>query len=307
MTNNSTLSFPLLDGTRIPWLGWGNGTGDASKTAIESGKLALENGIHHLDTAQNYNNEQETGEAIRQSSIPREEVYVTSKLSGLPRRVHVPFDEIRSSIQGSLDKLGLIPNLYLIHSPYVAERGNLKAVWQILENLKDEGKLHSIGVSNFRPQDLEAILDGAKYKPVVNQIEYHPYVLTHLEPLLALHKQHGILTQSFGALTPLLRHPTGGPLKPILERIAARIAQDTGKPIDAAIVLLLWTRAQGVCVVTASGNPERIKRLGEVAVMPDLLTEDEVDEISRVGRGIQFRYYNGQMEEDFPLPDLPSQ
>lgn len=74
------------------------------------------------------------------------------------------------SVQGSLDRLGFVPDLYLIHNPYVAKPGELKAMWKILEDLKDQGKLRSIGVSNFRPQDLEAILDGAKYKPVVNQV-----------------------------------------------------------------------------------------------------------------------------------------
>ena len=75
-----------------------------------------------------------------------------------------------SLIQGSLDKIGFVPNLFLIHSPFVAEGGDLKKLWKIFEDLKDQGKLRSIGVSNFRPQDLEAILDGAKYKPVVNQV-----------------------------------------------------------------------------------------------------------------------------------------
>lgn len=72
-------SFRLLDGTSIPWLAWGNGTGQAKKDAIESGKLALEAGIRHIDTAQLYENEEETGAAISKSSVPREEVYVTSK------------------------------------------------------------------------------------------------------------------------------------------------------------------------------------------------------------------------------------
>ena len=91
-------------------------------------------------------------------------------MSGRPRRAPIPFDEVMSLIQGSLDKIGFVPNLFLIHSPFVAEGGDLKKLWKIFEDLKDQGKLRSIGVSNFRPQDLEAILDGAKYKPVINQV-----------------------------------------------------------------------------------------------------------------------------------------
>ena len=79
MSPTSVQSFTLLDGTSIPWLGWGNGTGAASKTAIESGKIALESGILHLDTAQIYHNEKETGEAIEVAGVKREDVYVTSK------------------------------------------------------------------------------------------------------------------------------------------------------------------------------------------------------------------------------------
>lgn len=75
-------------------------------------------------------------------------------------------------MQESLDRLGFVPDLYLIHNPYVAEPGHLKALWALFEALKDEGKLKSIGVSNFRPQDLEVILEGAKYKPVVNQVRF---------------------------------------------------------------------------------------------------------------------------------------
>ena len=79
-------------------------------------------------------------------------------------------NKVRQSVESSVEKLGFIPDLFLIHNPFVASPGELKALWQIFEALKDEGKLKSIGVSNFRVQDLEAVLDGAKHKPVVNQV-----------------------------------------------------------------------------------------------------------------------------------------
>jgi len=116
-------------------------------------------------------------------------------------------------------------------------------------------------------------------------------VLAHLEPLLDIQAKHGIVTQAYGALTPLLRHPTGGPLKPILNRIAERISTTTETEVDASTVLILWTRAQGVVVVTASGNPDRIKGLGKIATLPDLLTKEEIDEITAVGKKIHYRYY----------------
>lgn len=188
--------------------------------------------------------------------------------------------------------------------------------------MKDSGELTaSLGVSNFRPQDFEALLPVAKYKPVVNQLEYHPFVLTHLDPILKIQQvrirlgarwgwaelfadlpslsslqpsasqEHGILTEAYGPLSPLIRHSTGGgPLKPILNRIAHRVSSVTGRDVDAAAVLLLWTRAKGVIAVTASGNEERIHKLAAVQTLPDL-TEEEVQEIEEVGRKIYFRAY----------------
>ncbi|KAF8161648.1 conjugated polyketone reductase C1 [Crassisporium funariophilum] len=289
-------AFQLLDGTSIPWIAWGTWIGDDSKDAGRFAKLALASGIRHIDTAQSYSNEKETGDAIQQSSVSQKDIYLASKSEFSPntkdnKEVPVPLSEVAASVESSINRLGFIPNLYLMHNPFVAHNGELKAVWKVLEDLKSEGKLHSIGVSNFRPQDLEEILDGAKYKPVVNQLEYHPYTLAHLELVLALQAKHGIVTESYGALTPVVRHPTGGPLKPVLERIAQRISKITGKEIDSSIVLLLWVRAQGVVAVTTSANPDRINSLGEIATLPNLLEQSEVDEITTVGKSIHYRYY----------------
>ncbi|KAG7445655.1 Aldo/keto reductase [Guyanagaster necrorhizus] len=311
-------SIPLLDGAQIPWLGWGNGSGDARKTALESGSEALRVGIRHIDTAQNYRNEANTGEVIAKSGVGKEAVWVTSKISERSpspdskdtKDVPVPIAQVRASIDESLAKLGFIPDLFLIHNPYVAEDqdASLKKLWRILEDLKDEGKLKSIGVSNFRPQDLNLILEGARHKPVVNQLEYHPYVLAHLEPVLAIQKEHGIVTEAYGPLTPAIRHPTGGPLQPIL--IKASSAVDPGfisAPFDPSAVLLLWVRAMGVVAVTASGNKGRIRRLAEISYLPEgLLDPEEVQEISDVGKTVHWRYYTEHMEKDFPLPQLPT-
>ncbi|KAF5391183.1 hypothetical protein D9757_003126 [Collybiopsis confluens] len=224
------------------------------------------------------------------------------------KEVH-SINDVRAAVQESIKKLGFIPDLFLIHNPFIVAPEDLKQTWQILEEMKSSGEIKEIGVSNFRPQDLETILDGAKYKPVVNQIEFHPYLLTHLEPVLNIHAKHGIVTESYGPLTPLIRHPTGGPIKPILTRIAKRISgtsRDLSTPIDEAVVLLLWTRAVGVVAVTTSGNEARIKRLAQCFSLPsDLLTKAEVEEITNVGKTVHFRHYREHMETDFPLPNLP--
>ncbi|KAJ3746199.1 conjugated polyketone reductase C1 [Lentinula detonsa] len=116
---------------------------------------ALKAGLRHIDTAQNYLNEGAAGETVAKSGLSKDEVFVTSK------------HEVRSAIEES--KLGFNPDLFLIHSFDVVARSNLKKAWQILEQIKDAGELTEIGVSNFRPQDLELVLDGGKHKPTVNQ------------------------------------------------------------------------------------------------------------------------------------------
>ena len=146
--------------------------------------------------------------------------------------------------------------------------------------------------------------------------------MAHLAPLLDLQQKHGILTASYGPLTPTIRHPTGGPLKPVLHRIAARVSKALGKEVDANVVLLLWTRSQKVVAVTTSANDDRIKTLGEIETLPNLLTPEEIEEISDIGKTVHFRFYVSRlqsrfrppflmskktehMEKDFPLPDLP--
>jgi len=138
----------------------------------------------------------------------------------------------------------------------------------------------------------------------VNQLEYHPYLLTHLQPLLDLQASHKIVTQAYGPLTPVLRHP-GGPLKPVLAKIAKRVSADSGgKDVDEAQVLLLWTIQNNVVAITSSTREENLRKLVEVDGLVDL-TEEERKEIEEVGRKVHFRHYTEHMFEDFPTPDLP--
>lgn len=170
----------------------GNGSGNAKKTAVASTKSALENGITHLDTAQIYNTEEATMEAIKELGIRREDVYITSKIA----TPHGSDKEIRAGIEETLNRMGTVPDLYLIHNPMIGNEDRMVPTWKVMEAMKDEGKLKSIGVSNFRPQDFEKLLKVCKYKPVINQLEFHPMVLKHIEPVLAIHKEHGIVTES---------------------------------------------------------------------------------------------------------------
>jgi diketogulonate reductase-like aldo/keto reductase len=115
-------------------------------------------------------------------------------------------------------------------------------------------------------------------------LEYHPYVLNHLDPILKIQAEHNIVTEAYGPLTPILRHPTGGPLKPVLEKIAKRLN------VDAGTVLLLWTIQKGVVAVTTSSKAENLKKFADIQTKGEL-TDEEVEEIESVGRKVHFRGY----------------
>ncbi|WVF70607.1 hypothetical protein IAT40_005399 [Kwoniella sp. CBS 6097] len=299
-----TRTIKLSDGTSIPALGWGNGSGGLNGNndpAVEFGIEALKAGLRHIDTAELYKTEKATAEAIKKAGVDRKDVFITTKnKSATP-------EAVRAVVEERIAFLGGKPDLLLIHNPFVIEQGKIGQYWTLLEDLVHDGTLEgvSLGVSNFRPQDLEDVLKVARIKPVVNQFEFHPYVLTHLEPVLAIHAKHGIKIEAYGPLTPLLRHPTGGPIKPILERIAARIQKETGKQVDIANVLQLWTIQYGAVAVTTSTNAGRIKKLAEVDGLPNL-TSEEVKEIEEAGKKVHFRHYKEHMTKDFSEPDLPS-
>jgi len=301
-------TITLSDGKKIPGLGWGNGTGGInsnSQLSVDMGVVALKAGILHIDTAQSYSTEPETGKAVVESGIPREKIWITTKISG-GSGVKTTAASVKDNVETSIKKLGLIPDVILIHSPFVPEEGKIGEFWGYLEALVEDGTLKgcSLGLSNFRPQDIEEVMKVAKIKPVLNQVEYHPYLLAHLDRVTAVHEKYGIVAESYGPLTPLLRHPTGGPVKPVLTKIAERIAKETGKDVDAAGVLLLWTIQKGVVAVTASKNPENIKKMAAIEQLPDLTAED-MKEIETAGRKVHFMHYS-HMQKDYPAPDLPS-
>ena len=122
------------------------------------------------------------------------------------------------------------------------------------------------------------------------EIEYHPYLLTQYEDLNKLHAEHNITIQAYGPLSPLLRHPTGGPLRPVLERIAGRLSKETGKEVDEQMVLFLWTMGKGVVCVSASSTEKNIQKIALAQTLPDL-SEEEMQEIDRIGKTIHFRSY----------------
>lgn len=248
-------------------------------------------------------------EAIKELGIPREQCYITSKIA----TAHGSDAEIRAGIEETHQRMGTIPDLFLIHNPFIGHEDRIVPTWKVMEAMKDEGKLKSIGVSNFRPQDFEKILAECKHKPSVHQIEFHPLVLKHLEPVLAIHKEHNIITEAvslrtsqngrsaldantaiqYGPLTASLRFPKErkNPLEATLQKISERLTKEAGEEVNDHAVTLLWVKAKGGVAVTSSGNPENIKGLARISRLKVALTPEEVAEIDSIGSQYHFRYY----------------
>ncbi|KAG7447975.1 Aldo/keto reductase [Guyanagaster necrorhizus] len=253
-------SYTLNDGTIIPWVAFGTGTALYKQDATEAVRVAIENGVTHLDGAQMYENEDTLGAGIKASGKPRSELYVTTKLKGLAEG-----QTIKDTLVISLKKLGLeYVDLFLIHDPTSA-KGDLKGWWKQMEEVKKEGLTKSIGVSNFRVQDLKEVVQVATVIPAVNQ--FHPYVFKAAEPIYSYALEHKILIASYGGLVPIVRAP-GGPLDPVVGRIAERLKISPGQ------VYTKWLIQKGILVVTTSSKPARIVETLKTPDVADLTSED---------------------------------
>lgn len=165
------MKLKLNNGIEIPQIGVGTWTlrGEVAKNNV---CMALKAGFRHIDTAQMYENEEEVGQGIIDSEVAREEVFLATKVS--PPTMRNGADAVRNSIEESLQKLNTpYIDLLLIHWPV---KDCVKFTWEIMESYVKEGKIRSIGVSNFNPNHLEDLLSYAEIRPVINQIEVHPYM-----------------------------------------------------------------------------------------------------------------------------------
>ncbi|KAG1743755.1 NADP-dependent oxidoreductase domain-containing protein [Suillus paluster] len=269
-------TLTLNDGNQVPWIGFGTGTALYQQDAQSSVETAISNGFTHLDGAQMYENEESLGAAIKGSGAPRSTLFVTTKLHKLQ-----PGQTAKTALHVSLKKLGLeYVDLYLVHVPG-DHAGRLKEVWKSMEECKKEGLAKSIGVSNFEVAHFQEILEGAEFPPAVNQIEIHPYVWKSLQPVIALHKEHGIITSSYGGLSPLFRAP-GGPLDPVIEKIRARLESTRGQPVSIGHVLNKWLQQYGILVITTSSKAERMREYLDTANVPEL-TAEEIESIESAG------------------------
>ncbi|MBV9357237.1 MAG: aldo/keto reductase [Chloroflexi bacterium] len=269
-------SITLNNGTTIPQLGFGtlnvqpdrqDTRANAEKTAGIVG-LALQVGYRHIDTAQQYGTERGVGQAIAASGIPREEVYLTTKLGNANHRP----DDVRRSFDATLDKLGLEQvDLFLMHWPLpTLYDGDYVSTWSAMTALVAEGRLRSAGVSNFQPHHLERIIGETGIVPVVNQIEVHPGFTNG--DAVAASTRHGIVVEAWSPL---------GQGRILDDPVIARMAAAHGK--SPAQVMLRWHIQRGHIVIPKSVHRDRMAENFELFDFE--LSADEVASIDALDEG----------------------
>ncbi|EJT75716.1 hypothetical protein GGTG_05647 [Gaeumannomyces tritici R3-111a-1] len=257
----------LNSGHEMPLIGlgtWQSKPNEVTK-AVEH---ALRHGYRHIDAAACYGNEFEVGEGIRASGVPRSDIFITSKLWNT---FHRP-EDVEDALNQTLNDLGTdYLDLYLIHWPVsfkrpanprelfpLKENGEADVIdvpdsetWAVMEQLVEKGKIRAIGVSNFTRQRIERLLETAKIKPAVNQIEAHPYL--QQPELLKWSKEQGIVVQAYS--------PSGNNIydkpKPIDDPMVIEVAKQVGR--QPAQVLIQWAAQRGTVVLPKSVTPSRIE------------------------------------------------
>ncbi len=255
---------PLNNGVPMPWFGLGvfQIPDDAETETVT--RTALDLGYRSIDTAALYGNERGVGRAVRGCGVPREQLFVTTKVWNDDMRR----DRVEAAFDESLRRLGLdYVDLFLLHWPI---KGKLVASWRVLEKLHRAGKVRAIGVSNYMIPHLEELLAAAEIVPAVNQIEFHPYLQS--KPLVAFCRAKGIQMEAWSPLMQagaILRDPT-----------LARIAAAHGKTV--AQVVLRWDVQGGVVTIPKSVHAPR--QAENAGIFDFTLTDAEMAAIAALDR-----------------------
>ena len=274
------ISRTLNNGVTMPALGFGVFQTSPADT-IASVKAALADGYRLIDTAAIYGNERQVGEAIRESDVPRDELFVTTKLwfsDFGPTKTPAAFE-------ASLRRLGLdYVDLYLLHWPAPSTFDDSIAAYQAAEQLLTDGKVRAIGVSNFSADHLKRLLEQATTVPAVNQVEFHPYF--NNVTLQAADNGLGILTQAWSPIGGVTRYSAADPEHPhdpLHDPVITGLAEKYGK--SPSQVILRWHLDQGRAAVPKSKTPSRIAE--NLDVFDFQLNNDELAAIDALNTGIR--------------------
>ncbi|MEU5947859.1 aldo/keto reductase [Micromonospora sp. NPDC047465] len=264
---NAIPIISLNDGNTIPQLGFGVFQIDPKDT-VAAVRKALEAGYRHIDTAEMYGNEAEVGQAVRESGLDRDEVFVTSKLSNA---FHRP-DDARKAFESTLAALKMDHiDLFLIHWPLpTLYDGDFVSTWKTLAEFQRDGRARSIGVSNFQVPHLERLAAEADVVPAVNQVEVHPYFGN--EEVRAYGHRHNILTEAWSPIAQgkVLGDPT-----------VVDVAEQVGR--TPAQVVLRWHVQRGDIIFPKSTTPERIEE--NVRIFDFELDDAAMERITGLDRG----------------------
>jgi methylglyoxal/glyoxal reductase len=249
----------LHNGVQMPWIGLGVYKAEDGDEVIQSIKWAIDAGYRSIDTASLYNNEAGVGQAIAESDVPREDLFITTKVWNTDQG----YEEALSAFDASLERLGLdYVDLYLVHWPVP---GKYKETWRALEKIYEDGRAKAIGVSNFKKHHLEDLIADAKIKPMVNQVEYHPRLTQ--EDLLTYCKQQGIQLEAWRPLLKgeIFEEPT---LMELADKYNKTVAQ----------IILRWDIQNGVVTIPKSVTKHRIEE--NIDIYNFKLTNEDMTRIS---------------------------
>ena len=263
----------LADGNEIPLVGLGVWQMTNGRECVDAVRSALELGYRHIDTAQAYGNEESVGQALRESGVPREDVFITTKF--FPSRK----DPVAEA-ERSLKRLGVdFVDLYIIHWP----EGGPTWAWPGMEQARESGYARSIGVSNFDVDDLQQLLATATVPPVLDQVQFSPY--EYRKALLDACGRNGIALESYSTLGTG-RHLAGGTVAGIARRHERTPAQ----------VLLRWCIERGIPVIPKSTHRERIAENGDVfdfvLSAEDLADLDALDRTGGTDRALERTWWH---------------
>ena len=255
----------LNDGTKIPAIGFGTFQIPADGSTYKAVKTALELGIRHIDTAVAYFNEQEVGQAVKDSGIPREEIWITSKLW----LQDYAYEEAKKAIDLSLKKLATdYMDLYLLHQPY----GKVTEGWKALEEAKAAGKIRSIGVSNMTPKLWNEFIPQFDSIPAVNQVEFNPFF--QQKELRAILAEKDVKVEAWA---PLGQGNANLFKEPVISTLAERYGKDAGQ------IILRFENQEGIIVFPKSTKEARIK--SNMEIFDFELTEDDMEQIRGLDTG----------------------
>ncbi|EIN09065.1 Aldo/keto reductase [Punctularia strigosozonata HHB-11173 SS5] len=258
-----TTTVKLSSGYEMPTLGLGVYQND---DCVPACLAALKHGYRHIDSARMYRNEAQVGQAVRQSGVPREEIFVTTK-------VYDPehgYESTKRAVQSSLSNFRFdYIDLYLIHSPLSGKERRLET-YRALLDLKKEGKIRTVGVSNYGPKHLDEIKAAGLEAPSVNQVELHPFC--QQKPIVEYCEKHGIVVQAYSPLVRAKRMDN-----PILGELSKKYKK------DPAQILIRWSLQHNLVVLPKSSQPSRV--VSNAEVFDFNIDKDDLEKLDALDQG----------------------